>query len=106
MEVHSTLGPGFLESVYEEALAYEMQLQRVAFERQKALPVYYKDRQVKEFFCDFWIDGKIMVEIKALKTLTTSEEAQLMNYLKATGVKLGMLLNFGEASLKFKRLIV
>jgi GxxExxY protein len=105
MEVHSTLGAGFLESVYEEAFAHEMQLQGVSFERQKALPVYYKDKQVKEFFCDFWVDGKVLVEIKALKALTGTEEAQIMNYLKATGVKLGMLLNFGEASLKFKRLV-
>jgi GxxExxY protein len=106
MEVHTTLGAGFLESVYGEALAYEMQLRQILFERQKALPVYYKGRQVKEFICDFWIDGKILGELKAVRSLTNNEEAQLMNYLKATDVKLGMLLNFGEQSLKFKRLIL
>lgn len=106
MEVHTTLGAGFLESVYEEAFAYEMQLRQILFERQKALPVHYKGKQVKEFICDFWIENKILLEIKAVRSLTNNEEAQLMNYLKATGVKLGMLLNFGEQSLKFKRLIL
>lgn len=106
MEVHKTLGAGFLESVYEEALAHEMMWQEIPFEKQKALPVYYKGKQVKEFFCDFWIDDKFLVEIKAVKSLTTTEESQLMNYLKATGVKLGLLINFGEPSLKFKRIVL
>ena len=77
MEVHSQLGPGFLESVYEEALAHELQLRNVSFERQKPLPVYYKEKLVKEFVCDFWIGGKILVEIKAVRQITKNEEAQL-----------------------------
>ena len=106
MEVHSQLGPGFLESVYEEALAHELQLRNVSFERQKPLPVYYKEKLVKEFVCDFWIGGKILVEIKAVRQITKNEEAQLMNYLKATRSRLGLLMNFGEPSLKFKRIIL
>jgi GxxExxY protein len=105
MEVHRELGPGFLESVYEEALAHEMQLQRIPFDRQRPLPVYYKDKQVKEFICDFWIGDKVLVEIKALKSMSNNEEAQMMNYLNATGTRLGIFLNFGERSLKFKRII-
>ena len=106
MEVHTALGPGFLESVYEAALAHEMEIRDISFERQKSLPVYYKNKKVKEFTCDFWIEGKVLVEIKAIKALTNNEEAQLMNYLKATRVKLGILLNFGERSLRFKRIVV
>ena len=105
MEVHKILGQGFLEAVYEEALAYEFKLENILFERQKTLQVIYKDIIAKEYIADFLIDSKIIIEIKAIKGLTESEEAQLQNYLKATGIKIGFLLNFGEKSLKFKRII-
>lgn len=106
MEVHTALGPGFLESVYEEALAHEMTLQHIPFDRQRALPVYYKGERMKEFVCDFWVDGKVLVEIKAIKRISNTEKAQLLNYLKATETRLGMLFNFGEASLMFERIIL
>ena len=105
MEVHKILGSGFLEAVYEEALAYEFQKRNLNFEKQKALPVHYKEIIAKEYICDFLIEDKILVEIKAVKNLTSIEDAQLQNYLVATKIKLGLLINFGEESLKYKRII-
>ena len=104
MEVHSKLGPGFLESVYEEALAYEFGLQNISFEKQKAIDVLYKNRPVKQFVCDFLVDNKVIVELKAIKQITEIEKLQVINYLKATGIEVGLLVNFGNAKLEFKRL--
>jgi GxxExxY protein len=106
MEVHSNLGTGFLESVYEAAMAIELNLQKVPYERQKAIAVVYKGEIAKEFFCDFLVGGKVLVELKALKAITGVEEAQVLNYLKATGLEVGLLINFGERSLKYKRLVL
>lgn len=106
MEVHSNLGPGFLESVYEEALAIEFNLQKLLYERQKAISVMYKGEKAKDFFCDFLVGEKVLVELKALKAITNIEEAQLLNYLKATGLQVGLLINFGEQSLRYKRLVL
>jgi GxxExxY protein len=106
MEVHSILGPGFLENVYEAAMEIEFNLRKVPYEHQKAIPVIYKGEKAKDFFCDFLVGGKALVELKALKAITSVEEAQLLNYLKATGLKVGLLINFGEQSLKYKRLVL
>jgi GxxExxY protein len=105
MEVHKTLHRGFLESVYEEAMAIELDLQRIPFERQKPIDVFYKGKVAKQFFCDFVIEGKVLVELKAIKKLSENEDAQVLNYLKATGFQLALLINFGAASLEFKRII-
>ncbi|MCK5270836.1 MAG: GxxExxY protein [Sedimentisphaerales bacterium] len=105
MEVHKNLGAGFLESVYEEALAYEFELQNILYERQKNIIVYYKNKKVKQFISDFMVDEKVVVEIKAIKNITDIEKAQLINYLKATGLKVGMLFNFGADSLEYKRFV-
>lgn len=105
MEVHSTLGPGFLESVYEEALAIEFEIQGLKFERQKEIDVFYKGRKTKTYICDFLVESVVLVELKAIRTLTAVEEAQLLNYLKATGIKVGLLMNFGSGSLRFKRFV-
>ena len=105
MEVHSKLGPGFLESVYEEALAYEFQLQNIGFEKQKEVPVFYKNKQVKQFICDFLVDSRVIVELKAIKEITEIEKLQVVNYLKAGGFQVGLLLNFGQKSLEYKRLV-
>ena len=106
MEVHSNLGPGFLESVYEAAMAIELNLLKIPYEQQKAIPVMYKGLKVKDFFCDFLVDLKVLVELKALKAVTNVEEAQVLNYMKATGLNVGLLINFGEQSLKYKRLVL
>jgi GxxExxY protein len=105
MEVHRTLGCGFVESVHEEALAIELVMQKVPFERQKPVNVMYKGRPAKQFTCDMFVDGKVLVELKAVKKLTEVDYAQLLNYLKATGQELGLLINFGARSLEFKRII-
>jgi GxxExxY protein len=106
MEVHSNLGPGFLESVYEAAMAIEFNLRDITYEEQKAIPVMYKGEIAKDFFCDFLVGEKVLVELKALKAITGVEEAQILNYLKATGLEVGLLINFGEQSLKYKRLVL
>lgn len=105
MEVHNTLHNGFLESVYEEAMAIELELQKISFERQKPIDVFYKGKLAKQFFCDFVIENKVLVELKAIKKLTETENAQVLNYLKATNLSLALLINFGNSSLEFKRLI-
>jgi GxxExxY protein len=105
MEVHSNLGPGFLENVYEAALAIELNLRKVPYERQKAIPVIYKGEKARDFFCDFLIDGKVLVELKTIQMMTEVEEAQVLNYLKVTGLKVGLLMNFGQRSLKYKRYV-
>lgn len=105
MEVHSTLGPGFLENVYEEALAVELDLRNISFERQKNVDVFYKNVKIKNYVCDVMVENKVLIELKALNSLTTNEHAQTLNYLKATGLKVGLLFNFGQKSLKYKRFI-
>jgi GxxExxY protein len=105
MEVHSNLEPGFLESVYEAAMAIELNLRNVPYERQKAIPVIYKGEKARDFFCDFLVDGKVLVELKAIQIMTEVEEAQILNYLKVTGLQVGLLFNFGQRSLKYKRLV-
>jgi GxxExxY protein len=103
MEVHKILGPGFLESVYEESLAYELGLRSVTFERQKVLAVRYKSIMAGKFMADIVIDNKVLVELKAIRMLTKVDEAQLLNYLRATGIRVGLLLNFGASSLQHWR---
>ena len=106
MEVHHVLGPGFLEAVYEAALAHELTLREISFDRQKPLSISYKGKELKEYVCDFLVEDCVVVELKAMKRLTELAEAQILNYLKASGIRVGLLLNFGEMSLKHKRLVV
>jgi len=105
MEVHNELGPGFAEPVYQEALAIEFEIRGIPFEREKLLKITYKDRILKKTYqADFVCYGKIDVEGKALSQLISDHEAQVLNYLKATNFRLGLLINFGEKSLVYKRL--
>jgi GxxExxY protein len=108
MEVHRILGPGFLEAVYQEALEIECTRRDIPFESQKLLPIYYKGQKLaKEYFADLLCYDQIIVEIKALDRLTGKEESQLLNYLKATGLRVGILINFGSSgTLEWKRRIV
>ena len=105
MEVHRVLGPGFLEAVYQAALAHELTLRGIRFEQLKRLPVSYKEVLVGDYEADFVIDDKIILEIKAALTLHPKHEAQAINYLAATGFQLAILLNFGADSLQHKRLV-
>src|SRR4051812_3449259 len=95
MEVHSVLGPGFLEGVYQEALEIELATQHIPFIAQQELRVTYKGRYLKKtYVADFFAFDDILIEIKALERLTSREIAQLLNYLNATGAKVGVLINF------------
>jgi len=101
------LGCGFLEAVYQEALEFELELQKVPFVAQQELTVTYKGRTLKpKYKPDILVDNKVIVEIKALARLTSIEEAQVLNYLKATGCKVALLINFGAKSLSWKRLVL
>ncbi len=103
MEVHRILGPGFLESVYEEALAHEFDLRNIPYERQAQLNVRYREIIAGKFRADFLVDQKVVVELKAIKALTDGDAAQLHNYAKATSYHVGLLINFGGPSLEHKR---
>ncbi|MDR1582431.1 MAG: GxxExxY protein [Prevotellaceae bacterium] len=107
MEVHKQLGCGFLEAVYEEALTMEFQMRAIPFEQQKVLHIYYKGVQLqKHYIADLCCCDKIIVELKALSELTSINEAQLLNYLKITNLKVGLLINFGRESLEYKRFVL
>ncbi len=105
MEVHSILGSGFLEAVYQAALEHELTLRGIPFEKQVKLPVSYKDLLVGEYVPDFIIDRKLIVEIKAVSNFNSQHQAQTMHYLTATGYRLALLLNFGNGSLEHRRVI-
>ena len=103
-EVHNTLGPGFVESVYEEALAYELELRDIPFERQQVVTVCYKGRVVGTHRLDLVVDSKILLELKAVSALTDLFKQQTLSYLKATGLKLGILANFGTPRVEHVRI--
>ncbi len=106
MAVHRELGPGFLEPVYQEALAVEMGGVGVPFEREVALPIKYKGQSLRcSYRADFICYGTLLVELKALDKLTSFEHAQVINYLKATGLHRALLLNFGSRSLQYERFV-
>ena len=106
IEVHKYLGCGFLESVYQEALAIEFNNQHIPYEREKALTIKYKNVELdKKYISDFVCYSKIVVETKAVKEICDEHRAQIINYIKATNMKLGLLINFGETSLKYERFI-
>ena len=105
-EVHKTLGHGFLEAVYQEALEMEFQLRNIPYQREKMLYINYKERQLKKHYvADFVCYDKIIIETKAISDLTSKDESQILNYLKVTNFKLGLLINFGRPSLQKKRII-
>ena len=107
IEVHRELGPGFLEAVYQEALEMEMRERGIPFEAQKPLRISYKGKRLnKEYFADLVCHGQIIVELIALDQLSGNEEAQVLNYLKATGLRVGALINFGShGKLEWKRFV-
>ena len=100
--VYNELGFGFLEKVYEKALAVELRNNNVKFEVQKPIKVYYKNETVGDYIADIVVDNKIIIEVKAVSVLNKAHEVQLVNYLKATKIKVGILVNFGE-KLEFRR---
>lgn len=104
MKVHSILGNGFQEVIYQRALEIEMTLEGLKFEREKEMPVMYKGYNIGTRRVDFFVEEKIMVELKALILLEDVHLAQGKNYLEAYNMEVGLLINFGAKSLEFKRL--
>jgi len=105
MEVHTILGSGFLEAVYQGALERELALRNIPFARKVKLPVTYKDIIIGEYEADLLVDKKFIVEIKAVSKFNASHQAQAMHYLTATGLRLALLINFGTGSLEHRRII-
>lgn len=104
MEVHKTLGCGFLEAVYQEALAIEFQQQNIPFDREKEFDITYKGFVLpRTYKVDFLCYGQIIVELKALTQFTSDNTAQILNYLKASDLRVGLLINFGTHSLQHQR---
>jgi len=106
LEVHKELGCGFLEAVYQEALELEFKLRDIPYIREPKLNIYYKEQLLDKYYeADFICFDKIIVELKALLGLISEHESQILNYLKATKLKVGVLINFGKQSLEYKRMV-
>ncbi len=103
MKVHNTLGAGFLESVYQNALVYELRKAGLSVECEARIQVRYEDIVVGDFFADLLVEHQVMVENKAVQSIAVGHEVQLVNYLTATGIEVGLLINFGSQRLEFKR---
>ncbi len=108
IEVHKAFGPGLLEQSYEAALAYELELRGVPFERQKNIPLKYKGKSVAESRLDFLVGNQVVVELKAVDNILPIHQAQVISYLKISGLKLGLLINFNVPVLRqgIKRVII
>jgi len=104
-KVSNTLGCGFLEKVYENALMIEIKNSGLNCEQQMPIPVTYRGKMVGDYYADIFVEGQVILEIKATKAIDESAQAQLLNYLKATGVHRGLILNFGTAKLGCKRMV-
>lgn len=105
-EVHNYLDCGFLEKVYENALLEEFQNRNLSVEKQKSIEVFYKGKTVGNYISDIIIDKKVIVEVKACDKIEKIHEAQILNYLKATGIEVGVILNFAKPKLEYKRLVL
>lgn len=104
MEVHKRLGNGFQEVIYQRALAIEMRLAGIEFQREFEMPIFYMEEQIGTRRVDFLVEGVVSVELKAMIELEDVHFAQAINYLEAYNLEIGLLINFGETSLNFKRL--
>ena len=105
IEVSNTLGAGFFEKIYEKALCVEFQKKGISFKCQESVIVNYKGNIIGEYLTDIIVEDCLLLELKAVKALCSEHEAQLLNYLKATGLSFGLLLNFGKPKLGIKRMI-
>ncbi len=104
-KVHNTLGSGFLEKVYQNSLAIELKALDISYYIEKPIKVHYNGEIVGDYIADIIVDGKVIVEIKAIKELSSIHEVQLVNYLKATGIEVGLVINFGK-SVQIKRRVM
>ena len=103
-KVYNIMGYGFLEKVYENAIRFELNVMKINVDQPKHIPVYYRDEHVGDYFADLLVEELVIVELKAAESLCEEHEAQLLNYLKATNIEVGLLLNFGKEP-QFKRKI-
>jgi len=103
MQVHNTLGNGFQEVIYQRALAIELSIKGLSFEREKEMAICYRDERIGIRRVDYFIEGKVMVELKAVEKIEDVHKAQAINYLEAYGIADGLLINFGALSLEFRR---
>ncbi len=106
IEVHKALGPGFLESVYENALSIEFEYCGVPYEKQWEMPIFYKNREIGKHRLDMFVFNRFVVELKAIKEVTNEHFATVRSYLKAAGQKHGLILNFSKPTLEIKRVIL
>ena len=102
-EVIKELGAGFLESVYEKALTIALREKGLRVQCQQPLNVHFRQQVVGEFYADLVVEGKVIVELKAVKAIAPEHQAQIINYLKATGIEVGLLINFGSPKIEYKR---
>ena len=105
-EVNRTLGSGFLEKVYENALMIELRKRGLKAESQVPIKVFYKEKTVGEYFADILVQDKVIIELKAVENLSKLHEAQILNYLKATGIQIGLLVNFRHPKAEIKRMVL
>lgn len=106
MEVHNNLGSGFLEKVYESALAIELRSQGMLVEQQKAMTIRYEGQIVGEYVADTVVEERVLLELKTADQICDAHCAQMLNYLRATGIRVGLLINFGGRRLEWKRFVV
>ena len=105
MQVHRVLGTGFQEVIYQRALAIELEQNGIAAQRELEMPIFYRDREIGSRRVDFLVNETVLVELKALHTLNETHHAQIINYLEAYRLPIGLLINFGAPSLEFKRFV-
>ncbi len=105
MEVHKKLGYGFLEKIYENAMMVLLEREKISARQQVAIPVYFEEKVIGDYFADIVVDNKIILEIKAATSITNTHHAQLLNYLTATKMQLGIILNFGKKKLEYDRFV-
>jgi len=105
MKVHQELGYGFLEKVYENSLMHLLNKENIQTKQQYPVPVHFDSVIVGEYYADIMIENKILIELKTVERITNAHFAQVLNYLKATGIRLGLLLNFGPRKLEYERII-
>ncbi len=105
-DVHNTLGCGLLEKVYENALAWELELRKQEVSSQKRLRVVYKEKDVGLYYADLVVEKKVIVEVKSVDEITDVHRAQLLNYLRISGLRVGLIMNFAKPKLKCERMVV
>ena len=105
IEVHKTLGAGFIESIYHNAMKKELKLRNIPFETEKIIRIYYKDELIGEHRIDLLVDNEIVVELKSAKNIVDEHISQVISYLQASGLRVGLILNFSKPSLKIKRVV-